>query len=393
MAEVLVQKMIQTRTEDGASERYIADLRSRLGRFGKAFKTPISSITTQDLDNWLRGLKINPRNRRNFRTLLVALFNFAREQGYLPKHLTTAADDLSMPKVKPSAIKIYTPKEILKLLLSADEEIKPFLAFGAFAGLRSAEIERLTWENIKWEQGVVVVNAEWLVLSGMYEWQEPEFRAFQLSVQGQLKMFTHVRSWIVETRLLDDFLVQTKNLHFWGNGCDLITGEGWTGEYPWGAPFAMLERSCSIDTPWLEGVNVEYAQTVCRADSSERMIVPSPQLCRALQIQWSGEASDFVDSNGELVVTQMDTPTAFGQRPCLLRRSYLSATLSKMGLSLVWGIVGERTCYSDQMEEYVVAKQGEFSGIYHIQNARLKGGITRHLVRPFPINPQVGQNS
>jgi len=92
LAEALVQKLIQTRTEDGASERYIADLRARLGRFGKAVQKPISSITTQDLDAWLRSLNINPRNRRNFRTLLVALFNFGREQGYLPKHLTTAAD-------------------------------------------------------------------------------------------------------------------------------------------------------------------------------------------------------------------------------------------------------------------------------------------------------------
>jgi len=143
LADALVQKLIQTRTEDGASERYIADLRSRLGRFGKAFQKPMSIITTQDLDNWLRELKINPRNRRNFRTLLVALFNFAREQGYLPKHLTTAADDLPMPKVKPSPIQIYTPKEILKLLNGADDQIKPFFALGAFAGLRSAEIERM----------------------------------------------------------------------------------------------------------------------------------------------------------------------------------------------------------------------------------------------------------
>ena len=101
-AEALVQKFIQTRTEDGSSARYIADLRSRLGRFGKAFQTNVSTITTQDLDKWLRGLNINPRNRRNFRTLLVALFNFAREQGYLPKHLTTAADIGAEPDPKGS---------------------------------------------------------------------------------------------------------------------------------------------------------------------------------------------------------------------------------------------------------------------------------------------------
>ncbi len=159
-AEALVQKFIQTRTEDGSSARYIADLRSRLGRFGKAFQTNVSTITTQDLDKWLRGLNINPRNRRNFRTLLVALFNFAREQGYLPKHLTTAADDLPVPTIKPGKIEIYSPLELLKLLNAADEQILPFFALGAFAGLRSAEVERLEWSDIKWDQDVVVVNAD-----------------------------------------------------------------------------------------------------------------------------------------------------------------------------------------------------------------------------------------
>jgi hypothetical protein len=56
LAEALVQKPIKTRTEDGASERYIADLRSRPGRFGKAFQKSISNISTQDLDAWLREL-------------------------------------------------------------------------------------------------------------------------------------------------------------------------------------------------------------------------------------------------------------------------------------------------------------------------------------------------
>jgi integrase len=212
-AEALVQKLIQTRTDDGASERYIADLRSRLGRFGKAFQTPVSSITTQDLDDWLRGLKINPRNRRNFRTLLVALFNFAREQGYLPKHLTTAADDLPMPKVKSGPIEIYTPTEILRLLHGADEQILPFVALGAFAGLRSAEIERLDWESVKWDQGFVVVNPD----------------AAKTSQRRLVPMLPPLRSWLKKYQGRDGKIIENIKVAYRLTETSKKSGVPWKG--------------------------------------------------------------------------------------------------------------------------------------------------------------------
>ena len=36
----------------------------------------------------------------------------------------------------------------------------PFLAIGGFAGLRSAEIERLDWKNVNFERGFIEVRAD-----------------------------------------------------------------------------------------------------------------------------------------------------------------------------------------------------------------------------------------
>ena len=55
----------------------------------------------------------------------------------------TEADDLTRCKETPKPISIYTPEEMAKLLKHADDDIIPFLAIGAFAGLRHAEILRL----------------------------------------------------------------------------------------------------------------------------------------------------------------------------------------------------------------------------------------------------------
>ena len=43
---------------------------------------------------------------------------------------------------------IYSPEEVSKLLAHAEPELVPYLALGAFAGLRRAELMRLDWKNL-----------------------------------------------------------------------------------------------------------------------------------------------------------------------------------------------------------------------------------------------------
>ena len=54
-------------------------------------------------------------------------------------------------------ISIYTPDEMGRMLLAAKARHLPFLAIGAFAGIRSAEIHRLHWEDIKWDRGHIEI--------------------------------------------------------------------------------------------------------------------------------------------------------------------------------------------------------------------------------------------
>src|SRR6185503_4682742 len=93
----------------------------------------------------------------NFLGTIRTLFTFAAEREYLPigfdQHL----------KVKFSAdgdgeIEVYTTDEFKRLLAAAPDELKPCLAIGGLAGLRSAEIERLYWRDIKFDQGCILVR-------------------------------------------------------------------------------------------------------------------------------------------------------------------------------------------------------------------------------------------
>ncbi|MEY3898292.1 MAG: hypothetical protein RLZZ214_3813, partial [Verrucomicrobiota bacterium] len=54
-------------------------------------------------------------------------------------------------------IEIFTPEEMERLLLAAHARILPLIAIGAFAGIRSAEVCRLHWEDIKWDRGHIEI--------------------------------------------------------------------------------------------------------------------------------------------------------------------------------------------------------------------------------------------
>jgi integrase len=58
-----------------------------------------------------------------------------------------------------SAVAIFTPENITELLTKADNTLRPFLALGAFAGLRTAELHRLDWSEIDLDRGFITVAA------------------------------------------------------------------------------------------------------------------------------------------------------------------------------------------------------------------------------------------
>ncbi len=83
---------------------------------------------------------------------------FCVRRGYLPKGWDEV-DRVERPKVRPSEIAIYRPDEFVRLLASAPVDFLPSLAIAGLAGLRSAEIERLAWEDIDLRSGFITVGA------------------------------------------------------------------------------------------------------------------------------------------------------------------------------------------------------------------------------------------
>ena len=58
-------------------------------------------------------------------------------------------DHLTLPLVKEGTVLTYSPDDLKRLLAAAPDTFIPCVALAAFAGMRSAEIERIGWDNIR----------------------------------------------------------------------------------------------------------------------------------------------------------------------------------------------------------------------------------------------------
>jgi integrase len=55
---------------------------------------------------------------------------------------------------------ILTVQQTARLLEAASPELLPYVAIAAFAGLRRAELERLDWSNIHFDDNLIEVTAQ-----------------------------------------------------------------------------------------------------------------------------------------------------------------------------------------------------------------------------------------
>jgi integrase len=154
-----VDEMIERKTQKGVSGVYLRDLRYRLGAFKAAFHCDVNSITPDDVARFLDCLKLSPRSHNNFLCALRTFFRFAQRHDWLSKEVDLLSR-VERRNEKPTPVEIFTAKELAELLNHAAPEVATCIALGAFAGLRSAEIQRLSWSDIERRPGFTEVAAD-----------------------------------------------------------------------------------------------------------------------------------------------------------------------------------------------------------------------------------------
>src|ERR1700677_674203 len=150
-------ELIANRKSSGASKQYCADLHWRISRFIQSFPDrTVAEITTRDIDDWLAGLGLAPVTRNTFRRDVRTLFSFCATRKYCPDN---PAIGTRRAKEIDGEIEILSVAQTRMILERSDKKTLPYWAIGAFAGLRSAEIERLEWREVNLAAGLIEVKA------------------------------------------------------------------------------------------------------------------------------------------------------------------------------------------------------------------------------------------
>src|SRR5215831_9157446 len=154
-----VDEMIERKTQKGVSDVYLRDLRYRLGAFAEAFRCDINQIAPDDVASFFDDLKLSPRSHNNFLCALRTFFRFAQRHDWLSKEVDLLSR-VEKRNEKRSPVEIFMASEIAGILANASHEAAPCIALAAFAGLRSAEILRLSWSDIERRPGFIEVAAD-----------------------------------------------------------------------------------------------------------------------------------------------------------------------------------------------------------------------------------------
>lgn len=153
----IVEKYLISLKRKGIGDNYHYTIQKRLERFTGDYGDWLACDISQELaEEWLEDLMQSPTSYNHFRAALVQLFNHAVDFEVLEKNPIS-----KIPKKKKGTaeIAILTVPEATALLTNASPEITPGLALGMFAGIRRAELFRMTWDELHFDQDLVEVKA------------------------------------------------------------------------------------------------------------------------------------------------------------------------------------------------------------------------------------------
>ena len=222
-------------------------------------------------------------------------------------------------------------------------------------------------------------KGEWLTLSCHYSWTETLTLSQDEKKEGQLKMWTDLRCWLIPKRDKKRLLGILNEHQFWGNGVMYPEFHGlWLGEYPWAPSMKeILETSRSKDR-WIEGIhlNMNIYQTVCgysneRSNISARL--PGPIICQLLNLRWTGNNFEYVTPAGELLAFcygGKDSKPGFSS-PLLVKKEPFLAAVDQAGLEALWAVLSERSCYSSKKEDSIVKRWQITQRLYGFEKGRL----------------------
>ncbi len=177
VGEFLKADAPRTKASDGQraqlSAKYAYNRKIQLEKFAAMFPgTAICDLSKSHLDKFIESLgelktksrnkrkAASPKSRNHYRAAVRQFLQWAVRKDYLPlTHRLLEADGLRPEHANTADVHYYTPNELAALLKAADDTMRPLVAIGGLAGLRTAELLRLDWADVWRVAGHIEITA------------------------------------------------------------------------------------------------------------------------------------------------------------------------------------------------------------------------------------------
>lgn len=159
----LIDEYLTVKTRD-TGLHHVRSIRSRLKHhFAKDFgDRSVGTIKAEELNRWIASLPVASRTRANYYSALVSLFEFAKDNGYLPKGKPSEMQLIRRPRAGRPRIEVLTPEELaqlIKMALRSKSRALPALLIQCLSGVRHEEVQqsdpkkdRLRWSDVWLDQ-------------------------------------------------------------------------------------------------------------------------------------------------------------------------------------------------------------------------------------------------
>ena len=156
----VIKELIQAKRNANRRERYVDELLRVLKIFCTGREdVPVNSISPSDLEEFIQQRSSTVSTRATLISRFAALFGFAERRGYLSHNPVKRLERIAIDPRPPRILTPAEADELLNITLKHEPQMLAYIVLGLFAGIRSAELDRIKWEDVEIERGFVRIDA------------------------------------------------------------------------------------------------------------------------------------------------------------------------------------------------------------------------------------------
>lgn len=155
-----IQSYLLEMQRAGRDEEYKKHTLRALERFSANHgDKALQDITSQDISEFIHDLPFQAMTKSHYRTYLVGAFKWFISQKWTNSNPASAVPNPKVHLAEPGILTVAETEALFRKNEKVDPDICGLLALGAFAGMRSSAISRLSWDELDFKNRAILTPA------------------------------------------------------------------------------------------------------------------------------------------------------------------------------------------------------------------------------------------